>query len=76
MATLCSILGWESPWTERLGPWFRKESNTTQRLNKTVTTKTLKLGMCLIHLMVSKGTGDGQGGLACYSLWGLRVRHI
>ena len=25
-----SILAWKIPWTEKLGPWGRKKSNTTE----------------------------------------------
>ena len=28
-----SILAWKIPWTEKLGPWGRKKSNTTERLS-------------------------------------------
>ena len=37
MATHCSILAWEIPFTEGLAgysPWGGKESGTTERLNK------------------------------------------
>ena len=35
MATHCSVLAWETPWTEEPGgcnPWGHKESDTTERL--------------------------------------------
>ena len=38
MATHSSTLAWKIPWTEELGagccPWGRKESGTTERLQK------------------------------------------
>ena len=34
VATHCSILAWEIPWTEDPGgTWGRKESDATERLN-------------------------------------------
>ena len=39
MATCCSILAWEIPWTEGLGglqSWGRKESDTTERLSTAI----------------------------------------
>ena len=39
MATSSSILAWRSPWTEELegcSPWICKESDVTERLNRSV----------------------------------------
>jgi len=58
MATHSSILAWEIPWTEepdRLSPWGRKESDTTEQVKMKMLFIIVNFGLVGSEVLVPQG---------------------